>query len=107
MLFCRTPDADEPSKATEQKSVNVLTTPSGASASTPPPLVGADLMVCSYNDTRSSAQWVLQYLESLKDAEANRQGNRSSFTARIALTAKLEAAEKVLTEERVVRQVVD
>jgi hypothetical protein len=45
-----------------------------------PPLAGACLTTCTYNDAKSSAQRVLQYLESLKDAEANQEDNRSSFT---------------------------
>jgi hypothetical protein len=56
MLFCRTSDADEPSKAAEQKLINVLMTSSGAVASAPPPLAGADLTACAYIDVRSSAQ---------------------------------------------------
>jgi hypothetical protein len=56
-------------------------TSSMAAASAPPPSVGVGLMACSYNDARFSAQRVLQYLESLKDGEADREGNRSSFNA--------------------------
>jgi hypothetical protein len=37
-------------------------------------------MACTYNDARASAQWVLSYLESLKDVEADQKGNRSSLT---------------------------
>jgi hypothetical protein len=120
VLYCRTPDASESSKAIEQKFLDVLATPSLASASAPPTLVGASLMACTYNDTRSSAQHVLCYLESFKDVEVDRKGNRSSLTAsnylyfddRIlyicaALSAKLEAANKALAKERAVQQVVD
>jgi hypothetical protein len=120
MLLCRTSDTDEPSKAAEQKPVNVLATSSRAAALAPPPLVGAGLMACSYNNARSSAQRVLRYLESLKDAEADREGNRPPSLLHatcssanfilltcIALTAKLEAAEKALAEERAAQQVTD
>jgi hypothetical protein len=50
-----------------------------AAASVPPPLVGAGLTACSNADARSSAQRILWYLESLKDVEADREGNMSSF----------------------------
>jgi hypothetical protein len=79
MLRYRASDADEPSKADEQQPINVLAISSGVASSTPPPSTRADLMACSYNDGRHSAQWVLQYLENLKDAEADGEGNRSSF----------------------------
>jgi hypothetical protein len=83
MLYCRTHDANEPSKAVEQKHVDVLAISSiaTATASAPPPSMGAGLMACTYNDTRSSAQWVLSYLESLKDVEVDQKGNRPSLTA--------------------------
>jgi hypothetical protein len=93
----------------------VLATSSGATASAPPPLAGVGLTTCSYNDARHSIQWVLQYLESLKDAETDQEGNRSSLhcfmllvlLTHIALTAKLEAVEEVLAEERAAWQVAD
>jgi hypothetical protein len=50
-------------------------------ASAPPPLAGASLTTCSNADAMSSAQWILQYLESLKDTEVDQEGNMSSFTA--------------------------
>jgi hypothetical protein len=81
VLYCRTPNASEPSKAIEQKPVDKLMTSSMATATAPPPSVGAGLMACTYNDTRSSAQRVLSYLESLKDVKADQKGNRSSLTA--------------------------
>jgi hypothetical protein len=46
-------------------------------------------MTCSYNDIRHSAQRVLRYLESMKDAEANREGNGSSFHCYIFLVLLL------------------
>jgi hypothetical protein len=81
MLFCRISDADEPSKAAKQKLANVLATSSRAAASDPSPLAGTILMACPYNNAKFSAQRVLRYLENLKDAGANREGNRSSFIA--------------------------
>jgi hypothetical protein len=84
-----------------------------------PPLVGAGLVACTYNNTRSSTQRVLRYLESLKDAEADREGNSpsllqatSSFAAYIllicvAMTAKLEVVNKALAKERAAPQVAD
>jgi hypothetical protein len=62
---------------------------------------------------------VLQYLESLKDAEADRGGNipsllqaTSSFATYIllicvAMTAKVEVVNKTLAKERAAPQVVD
>jgi hypothetical protein len=50
VLYCRAPDANESSKAVEQKHVDVLATSSMADASAPPPLVGASLTACTYND---------------------------------------------------------
>jgi hypothetical protein len=50
-----------------------------AIAFVPPPLAGAGLMTCSCNDARLSAQWVLRYLENLKDVEVDQEGNRSTF----------------------------
>jgi hypothetical protein len=47
----------------------------------PPPLVGAGLTACSNANATSSAQQTLQYLESLKDVEADREGNRFSSVA--------------------------
>jgi hypothetical protein len=38
-------------------------------------------MACSYNDARFSAKQVLWHLQSSKDAEADREGNMSSFNA--------------------------
>jgi hypothetical protein len=69
------------SKAAEQKHVDVLATSSMATAFAPPPSAGAGLMTYTYNDAISSTQPVLWYLESLKDVEADRKGNRSSLTA--------------------------
>jgi hypothetical protein len=89
MLLCRTSDAKKPSKSTEHKPANVLVTTSRAAASVPPPLAGACLIACSYNDAKHSTQWVLQYLESLKDVEGDREGNRSSFHCFILLVLLL------------------
>jgi hypothetical protein len=59
VLYCRMPDADEPSKVVEQKPVGVLATSSMVEASASPPFVGTGLMACTYNDATSSAQRVL------------------------------------------------
>jgi hypothetical protein len=56
-------------------------TPSLAVVSASLPLVGVGLMTCSNVDARSSTQQILQYLESLKDVEADQEGIRFSFTA--------------------------
>jgi hypothetical protein len=75
------PDANESSKAALQKPVDALAISFVAPISANPPSTGADLMACTYNGARSSAQWVLGYLESLKDVEAEWKGNKSSLTA--------------------------
>jgi hypothetical protein len=54
VLYCRTSDVGEPSKAAEKKHVGVLVTYSMVVASAPLPLVGAGLTACTYNDARSS-----------------------------------------------------
>jgi hypothetical protein len=81
VLYCRTSNTGEPSKAAEQKPVGVLATASVTVASAPPPLEGVGLTTCTYNDARSSAQRVFWYLKSLKNAAADQEGNRSSFIA--------------------------
>jgi hypothetical protein len=81
LINCRKSTEDKPPKADEQGPVNMQTTSSMAATSAPRPLAGAYLMACSNADARSSGQRVLQYLESMKDAEAEQEGNRSSFTA--------------------------
>jgi hypothetical protein len=70
---------------------------------------GAGLIACNYGSARSFAHQVLQYLESLKNMEAGREGNRShSFNSPcnfvsfadfflhicVASTANLGAANK-------------
>jgi hypothetical protein len=82
----------------------------------------AYLKACNYASAKSFAQQLLQYLESLENMEADREGNRShsfnpyyslaSFTDFIlhicvALTANLEAANKALVEERASQQVAE
>jgi hypothetical protein len=52
-----------------------------AAASIPPPVVGTSLTACSNANAGHYTQRVLQYVESLKDAEADRDGNKFSFTA--------------------------
>jgi hypothetical protein len=95
-------------------------TPSLVVASVPPPLVRTGLKTSSTAEVRSSAQQILWYLETLKDVEADHEDNRSSFTASgylffcwlfpfvcIALTVRLEAAEKALAEERIAQLAAD
>jgi hypothetical protein len=79
-LYYRASDATKQSKAIEHKPSDALGTSSVAAASTPLPLAGAGLTTCTYDDARSFAQWVLWYLEKLKDVEADQEANRSSFT---------------------------
>jgi hypothetical protein len=59
VVYCRTPNAGESSKAIEQKPVSVLVTSSVATASAPPPSAGVGLMAYTYNDVWSSAHQVL------------------------------------------------
>jgi hypothetical protein len=83
ITICRKPSKGESSKATEQQLARKHTISSVATASVPPPGGGGgtSLMICSNTKTWHSTQQVLQYLENLKDVEADQQGNRSSFTA--------------------------
>jgi hypothetical protein len=76
------------------------------------------LMACNYASVKYFAQQLLQYLESLKNMEVEREGNRfHSFSLYcnfvslvdfllhicVALTANLEAANKVLAKEKASR----
>jgi hypothetical protein len=72
---------DKPSKLDEQKPVDMQMVSFVVVASVPPPLAGACLTAYSNVDTMSFAQWILRYLESLKDAEADQEGNMSSSTS--------------------------
>jgi hypothetical protein len=81
VIICRKSTDGKPSKAADQQPANVQATHSLAIVSASPPLVGAGLAACSNADARSSTQWILQYLESLKDVEADRKGIRFSFAA--------------------------
>jgi hypothetical protein len=74
MIICRKSAKSAASKAAEQQPVIVQMTSSVAAASVPPPVVGIGLMACSNADAKHSSQWVLQYVESLKDAESEREG---------------------------------
>jgi hypothetical protein len=80
LITCRKFTEDKSSKADELKPVDMQTISLLAAIFVPPPLAGAGLMACSNADAMSSAQRILQYLESLKDVEADREGNMSSFT---------------------------
>jgi hypothetical protein len=72
---------DKPSKVDEQKPVDMQMVSFVVVASVPPPLAGACLTAYSNVDAMSFAQWILRYLESLKDAEADQEGNMSSSTS--------------------------
>jgi hypothetical protein len=70
------------SNPTEQKPSGVLVLPS-VTATIPGPLPsaivvigGAGLVACSYADTRSSTQQVLQFLDRMKNAVDDREGNQ-------------------------------
>jgi hypothetical protein len=119
----RISDDAEPSKAAGQKPSATLAISSAAAAFASSPSVtvvkrGVGLMACNYTSAMSFAQQLLQYLESLKNMEAGREGNRShsfnsycnllSFTDFIlhicvALIANLETANKALAEEKAFR----
>jgi hypothetical protein len=81
MIIYRKSTDGEPSKAADQQPVNVQLTPSLAVVYVSLLLAGTCLTACSNADVMSSTQRILQYLESLKDAKADREGNRSSFIA--------------------------
>jgi hypothetical protein len=96
LIYCcalchRAPDVGEPYKAAKQKPSGVLVPPSMtiASALTPSATIakgGAGLTTCNYANARSSTQLTLQCLESLKNMEADREGNGScSFDASCCL----------------------
>jgi hypothetical protein len=69
------------SKHADQRSAVVETAPSVATVSDPSPLVGTGLIICSNAKARQCTQRVLQYLESLKNAETKLKGNLLFFTA--------------------------
>jgi hypothetical protein len=79
---------------------------------------GAGLMACSYGDAMSSAQQVLQYLDHMKSVVDDQPIPFQFFTMHvvlltcsshlcIALTVKLEATNKALSEEKASRQIAD
>jgi hypothetical protein len=80
---CRKSLKSESSKALEQQPTGKQIVSSVATASVPllVVVVGACLVIYSNAEAKHSTRWVLQYLESQKDAEADREGNRSFFTA--------------------------
>jgi hypothetical protein len=63
-----------PSKATEQQLAVEQVISYVATASAPPLVWGTCLSVCSNTKASHSAQRVVQYLENLKDVEADREG---------------------------------
>jgi hypothetical protein len=71
MVICMKLTKSRSSKAAEQHPVIMQITPSVAVASVLPPLVGTSLTTCSNADVRHCARWVLQYVESLKDANVD------------------------------------
>jgi hypothetical protein len=80
MIICRKPAKSESYKATEQQPIIMQIKPSMAATSAFPPVAGTCLMACSNADVWHCAQRVLKYVESLKDAEVDQEGNKSSFT---------------------------
>jgi hypothetical protein len=81
MIICKKPTKSESSKAAEHQPVITRITPYVAAASVPPPMAGTGLTACSSADARHCARRVLQYVQSLKDVEADLEGNKSPFTA--------------------------
>jgi hypothetical protein len=71
MVTCMKLTKSRLSKAAEQHPVIMQITPSVAAASVLPPVVGTSLMTCSNADAKHCARWVLQYVESLKDAKVD------------------------------------
>jgi hypothetical protein len=84
-LCCRTPYVFESSKAVEQKPSHALVLlSSGATAPDPSPSMtvvkgGTGLVACDYADARAYPQQMLQYLDHMKNAVDDREGNRSDF----------------------------
>jgi hypothetical protein len=103
----------------------VIPSVAATSASSPSMTVvkeGVDLTACNYASAKSFAHQLLQYLESLKNMEADREGNRfHSFNSScnfvsfadfilhicVALSANLEATKKALAEERASQQIAE
>jgi hypothetical protein len=81
VIVCRKSSEGRPSKTTEQQLFVKQTISSEAATSAPPLVGGTGLTVCSNAEARHSTQRVLQYLESLKDVETDREGTHSSFSA--------------------------
>jgi hypothetical protein len=116
-------DAAERSKGIAPKPSGTLAMSSVATASASSPSATivkgrVGLMACNYASVKYFAQQLLQYLESLKNMEVEREGNRfHSFSLYcnfvslvdfllhicVALTANLEAANKVLAKEKASR----
>jgi hypothetical protein len=62
-----------PSKVVEQQLAAKQAISSVSTASAPPHVEGTCLTVCSNAEARHSAQRIVQYLENLKDVEADRE----------------------------------
>jgi glucose-6-phosphate-specific signal transduction histidine kinase len=78
-------------------------------------------MVCSNAEAKNSTQWVLYYLESLKNVETEREGTSSFFAASnllfslltlrflglVVWTAELMTTQKALSEEKAFQSAAD
>jgi hypothetical protein len=81
ITICRKSTKSESSKVAEQHPAGNQTISPVAATSIPPPMVGTGLVICLNAEARHSTRQILQCLESVKDAEADREGNRSVFNA--------------------------
>jgi hypothetical protein len=123
----RVPTITEASKPVDWKPSGVvvmlppMATTSDPSSSVATTQMGAGLVACNYADARTSAPWVLQFLDHMENVLDDREGNWSDFSNPLHcftsanlffwlgtdLTAKLEAANKALAGEKSSQQVED
>jgi hypothetical protein len=80
MAICRKSTKSESSNAVARQPVGKQTILSVTAASVPPHVVGIGLTICSNAEARQPTQRVLQYLESLKNADVEQEGNQFIFT---------------------------
>jgi hypothetical protein len=81
IIVCRKSSEGEPSKHTDRTLAIPWAYSPTATASTPPPAGGTSSTIRSTIEAKDSVLRIVDFLEGMKDAEADREGTLSSFTA--------------------------
>jgi hypothetical protein len=80
VTICRKTSEGGSSEHTDQKLTTTQTVSSMGVAPVPPPTGGTALMILSYAGACDSSRQLIEYLDGLKDAKADRKGTSLSFT---------------------------